>query len=171
MELDALAQVEGVGLAVLGDLPAMRQVGDDSLAAVARIAPHQIVEHAALAAQAVDRARLVKVEMRWPRGDGVFQHATRFRVGLRRLELKFRAVEFVGHALRQRLPGHAEDGNARRGRPFDKRTSIYTRTRGPWIAHCLSSHLVFSRPSTMCSDGLSIFCGPKLTREISGSLA
>src|SRR5882757_6713551 len=170
MELHALAEVERVGLAVLADFPAVRQVGDDGLAAVARIAPHQVVEHAALAAQAVDRTRLVEVEVRRPRGDGVFQHATGFGVGLRRLELKFRAVEFVGHALRQRLPGHAEDGSARRGRSFDKRTSIYTRTLGPWIAHCLSSHLAFSRPSTMCSDGVSIFCGPKLTREISGSL-
>ena len=29
VELHALAQMEGIGLAVLGDLPAMRQVGDD----------------------------------------------------------------------------------------------------------------------------------------------
>src|SRR5262249_50049824 len=39
MELDAFAQEEGVGLAVLGDLPAVRQVRDDGLAAVARVAP------------------------------------------------------------------------------------------------------------------------------------
>src|SRR5258705_1064097 len=33
-----------------------------------------------------------------------------------------------------------------------------------------SSHLVFSRPSTVCSDGLPIFPGgPKVTRQFSGS--
>ena len=93
VELHALAQKERVGLAVLGDLPAMRQIGDDGLAAVARIAPDQVVEHAALRAQAVDGARLVHVEMRRPVGDAVAQHAAALRVGLRRRELEFRAVE------------------------------------------------------------------------------
>ena len=106
MELHALAQVEGVGLAVLRDLPAVRQVRDDRLARIARIAPHQIVVHAALAAEAVDRARLVEVEVRQARSDGVFQHAARFWVGLGCLELEFGAVEFVGHALGERPPWH-----------------------------------------------------------------
>ena len=39
VELHALAQVERVGLAVLGDLPAVGEIGNDGLAAVARIAP------------------------------------------------------------------------------------------------------------------------------------
>jgi hypothetical protein len=39
VELDALAQMEGIDLAVLGDFPAVRQVGDDGLAAVALIVP------------------------------------------------------------------------------------------------------------------------------------
>jgi hypothetical protein len=99
VELHALTQVEGVGLAVLGDFPAVRQVGDDGLARIARVAPDQVVEHAGLAAQTVDRTGLVEVEVRRARGDGVFQDAARFRVGLLRLELEFAAVEFVGYAL------------------------------------------------------------------------
>src|SRR5437773_1514279 len=39
-----------------------------------------------------------------------------------------------------------------------------------WSCICVSSHLVFSRPSTVCSDGLPIFPGgPKVTRQFSGS--
>jgi hypothetical protein len=33
VKLNVIAQKEGVGFAVLGDLPAMRQIGDDSLRA------------------------------------------------------------------------------------------------------------------------------------------
>src|SRR6266851_7321951 len=43
VELHALAQMEGVGLAVRGNFPAMRQIRDDRLGAVVRIAPDQIV--------------------------------------------------------------------------------------------------------------------------------
>ncbi|MER2603222.1 MAG: hypothetical protein ABTR27_12790, partial [Candidatus Competibacter phosphatis] len=82
MELHVLAQHERVGLVVLRDFPAMREVGNDGLAAVARIAPNEVVEHAALAAEAVDRAGLVEVEMRRPRSDAVTQHATCLGVGL-----------------------------------------------------------------------------------------
>src|SRR5262249_15077810 len=64
VELDTLAQVKRVGLAVLGDFPAMRQIGDDGLATVARITPDQVVKHAALSADVADRARLMHVEMR-----------------------------------------------------------------------------------------------------------
>src|SRR5262249_25244161 len=63
MELDTLAQVKRVGFAVLGDFPAMRQIGNDGFAAVARIAPYQIVEHAALGADVADSARLVDIKM------------------------------------------------------------------------------------------------------------
>ena len=155
VELHALAQVESVGLAVLGDLPAVRQVGNDGLARIARVAPHQVVEHAALAAQAVDRARLMKVEMRRARGDGVFQDAARLRIGLGCLELEFRAVELVGHTLRQGLPRHAEHGRAQRGRALHEFTTVYAGTLLA-VVHDASSHLVFCRPRTMCCDGLSI---------------
>ena len=64
MELDTLAQVKNVGLAVLRDFPAMRQIGDDGLATVARITPDQVVEYAALSADVADRARFMHVEMR-----------------------------------------------------------------------------------------------------------
>src|SRR4029077_2512118 len=63
VELDTLAQVKCVGLAVLGDFPAMCQIGDDGLATVARITPDQVVEHAALSADVADSARLMHVKM------------------------------------------------------------------------------------------------------------
>src|SRR5262249_22637782 len=62
VELDPLTQVKRIGLAVLGDFPAMRQIRDDGLATVARITPDQIVEHAALSADVADSARLMHVE-------------------------------------------------------------------------------------------------------------
>jgi hypothetical protein len=49
MKLDIIAQKEGVGLAVFGDFPAMRQIRDD-VAAVEGVAPDQVVEHACLGA-------------------------------------------------------------------------------------------------------------------------
>src|SRR6516162_3642247 len=55
VKLHALAQEKGVGFVVFGNLPAVRQIRDDGLATVARITPDQIVEHAALGAQVVDR--------------------------------------------------------------------------------------------------------------------
>ena len=153
VELHVLAQVEGVGLAVLGDLPAMREIGNDGLAAVARVAPDQVVEHAALAAQAVDGAGLMEVEVRRPHGDGVFQHAARLRIRLRRLELELRAVELVGHALRQgEMPwkGGCRPGG---GGALDEFTTVYAGTPGLVVLHRASSHLAFSLPSTVCSDG------------------
>src|SRR5580700_3896002 len=74
VELDALAQVKRVGLGVLGDFPAMRQIGDDGLATVARITPSQVVEHAALSADVADRARLMLVEMRRALENAVAHH-------------------------------------------------------------------------------------------------
>ena len=82
VELHALAQVERVGLAVLGDFPAMRQIGDDGLAAVARIAPDQVVEHASLGADVADGARLMHVEMRRAIEDAVAHHAAALRTWL-----------------------------------------------------------------------------------------
>src|SRR5205823_14965616 len=83
VELDTLAQVKCVALAVLGDFPAVRQIGHDRLAAVARIAPDQIVEHAALRADVPDSARLMHVEMRGAIEDAVTQHASPLWTGLR----------------------------------------------------------------------------------------
>ena len=93
----ALAQKERIGLAVLGDLPAMREVRNDGLAAVARIVPDQVVEHAALGADVADGAGLLEVEMRRPVEDADAEHAAVLRIRLRRGELEFRAVEFVGN--------------------------------------------------------------------------
>ena len=135
VERHALAQMEGVGLAVLGDLPAMGEIGNDGLAAVARIAPHQVVEHAALRAQAVDRARLVHVEVRRSRGDGVFQDATRFGVRFRRRELEFGPVELGRYSLGECLPWHAEyRGRCGRG-ALDEVTTVYAWTRVRMITH------------------------------------
>ena len=64
-------RIEGVGLAVLGDLPAMRQIRDDRLAAVARVAPDQIVEHASHGAEIEDGAGLMQIEMRRPHRDAM----------------------------------------------------------------------------------------------------
>ena len=96
MKLHAFAQKEGVGLAVLGDLPAVRKIRNDRLAAVARIVPDQIVEHAGHRAESTDRPGLVDVEMRRTHHDAEAQDAAGFGIGLGSRELKFRAVEFVG---------------------------------------------------------------------------
>ena len=146
VELHVLAQVERVGLAVLGDLPAMGEIGDDGLAAVARIAANEIVEHAALAAEAVDRARLVHVEMRRPRGDAVAQHAAALGVGLGRGELKLGAVELVRH-LSQREIGAQAVGRGHRGGAA-LQASLQDLTAIPMRAlRALTSHAV---SSTLC---------------------
>jgi hypothetical protein len=116
VELHVLAQEEGVGLAVLGDLPAVGEVGDDGLAAVARITANEVVEHAALAAEAVDGARLVHVEMRRAGGDAVAQHAAALGVGFGRPELELGAVELGGHLgsreVRAEAVGRGQCGGA-----------------------------------------------------------
>ena len=96
VKLNVFAQQEGVGLAVLGDLPAMRQIGDDGLTAVARVAPDQIVEHASHCTEVEDGAGLVEVEMRRPHRNAHAHHAAVFGIGLGRFELKFGTVEFQG---------------------------------------------------------------------------
>src|SRR6266481_4736513 len=63
VELHALAQMERVGLAVRGNFPAMRQIRDDRLGAVVRIAPDQIVEHAGGGTKNEDGPGLVNIEM------------------------------------------------------------------------------------------------------------
>ena len=92
VELDTLAQVKRVGLAVLRDFPAMRQIGDDGLATVARITPDQVVEHAALSADVADSARLMHVEMRGAIENAVAHHPSLLWIGLRCRHLKLRAV-------------------------------------------------------------------------------
>jgi len=46
VKLHVFAQEERIGLAVLGDLPTVSEIGNDGLAAVARVAANEIVEHA-----------------------------------------------------------------------------------------------------------------------------
>src|SRR5205814_254186 len=92
VELDTLAQVKRVGLAVLRDFPAMRQIGGDGLAAVARITPDQVVEHATLGADVADSARLMHVEMRRAIEDAITHHPSTLWIGLRRRHLKLRTV-------------------------------------------------------------------------------
>src|SRR5271166_2093090 len=88
MELNPLAQEKRVGLAVPGNLPAVREIGNDRLAAVARIVPYQIVEHAAHGAESADRPRLVNVEMRRAHQNPIAQHAAAFWIWLGGFELK-----------------------------------------------------------------------------------
>jgi len=114
VELHPLAQHEGIGLAVLGDVPAVRQVGDDGLAAVARVASDQVVELHRLRRQAVDRARLVHVEMRRAHRDAVAQDAARFRVGFRRRELELGAVELQRDVGQRPIGPQAPGGRGHR---------------------------------------------------------
>src|SRR6202035_4782414 len=90
--LDTLAQVKRVGLAVLRDFPAMRQIGDDGLATVTRITPDQVVEHAALSADIADSTRLMHIEMRRAIENAVAHHPSPLWTGLRCRYLKLRAV-------------------------------------------------------------------------------
>src|SRR4029077_13574571 len=92
VELDTLAQMKCVGLAVLGDFPAMREIGDDGLAAVARVTPDQVVEHAAMSADVADRPRLMHVEMRRAIENAVAHFPAPLRIGLGGGHLEFRAV-------------------------------------------------------------------------------
>src|SRR5262249_53282128 len=48
VEFDALTQEKRVGFAIFGNFPTVGQVRDDTLPAVARVAPDQVVVHAAL---------------------------------------------------------------------------------------------------------------------------
>ncbi|MGC2202661.1 MAG: hypothetical protein WA633_21305 [Stellaceae bacterium] len=143
MELDAFAQEEREGFAVLGDLPAMRQIGNDRLAAVAGVVPDQVVEHATHGAECGDRACLVNVEMRRAHQNPVAQHTAVFRVGLRRLELKLGAVELVGNvggvAKAHLQPIESRDGGG---------TALQKAAAGPPRAHeTRVAHTVFSPTS------------------------
>src|SRR6476659_7239060 len=95
MELNAFAQEEGVGLPVLGNVPAVRQVRNDGLAAVARITPDKIVEHATHRAEVVVGARLVQIEVRYPIGDAHAEYGPVFGAGIRCSELERSTVELI----------------------------------------------------------------------------
>jgi hypothetical protein len=73
----------------------VREIGDDRLAAVARIVPDQIVEHWGHRAQCPECPGLVNIEMGRAHQKSDAQHAAGFGIGLRSCELKFRAVELV----------------------------------------------------------------------------
>jgi hypothetical protein len=153
VELHALAQMEGVGLAVLGDLPAMREVGDDRLAAVARVAADQIVEHATLRAEIVDRPGLVHVEMRRPHRDAITQDAAPLRVRLGRRELEFRAVEFKRYLGRGRQsPTHCVGARRGRGAGFQEIAAVPPRMAHRPFGHAFPFPLRLSEPMATCSD-------------------
>jgi hypothetical protein len=65
MELHAFAQEKSVGFFIGRNLPTVRQVGDDGLTTVARVASNQVVIHTALGTHVGCRARLVHVKVRW----------------------------------------------------------------------------------------------------------
>src|SRR5882672_10109918 len=81
VELDALAQVEGVLLTVGRDLPALREVGNDRLA-VLRTAPQQRVVHRALRPDVGHGAGLVDVEVRRRVVHGVAKRAAALGAGI-----------------------------------------------------------------------------------------
>src|SRR5262245_48793175 len=60
---DALAQEEGVGFAVLGNLPTVCQVRNDGLATIAWVTPNQVIVHAALGVYIDVGTRLVHIKM------------------------------------------------------------------------------------------------------------
>ncbi len=156
VELHALAQMERVGLAVLGDLPAMRQVGDDRLAAVARIAPDQVVEHAALRAEVVDRARLVHVEMRRAHRDAVCAARRRdFGLGSGAASWNFEPSNSIGN-----VGGPAEAPATAHRRPPPAAAPLFRKSRRFHRGRAARGSVMtfpplwlFSGPSTACSDG------------------
>src|SRR3984893_15694211 len=99
VKLHPFAQEKRVGRTVLGDLPAVSQVGDDRLATVERVVANEIVEHRGHRAERPDRSRLVDAEMWRAHQYAVAQHAAALRVGFGGLQLKFRAVELVGYLV------------------------------------------------------------------------
>src|SRR5262249_53054489 len=89
VELDTLAEVKCVGLGVLCDFPAMRQIGNDGLATVARITPDQVVEHAALSADIAASAGVMHINMRRAIENAGAHHPSPLWIGLRCRHLKF----------------------------------------------------------------------------------
>src|SRR5262249_25680946 len=147
VELHVLAQEEGIGLAVFGDLPAVGEIGNNGLATIARIAANEVVEHAALAAEAVDGARLVHVEMRGARGDAVAQYTTAFGVGFRRFQLKVGTVEFHRQVGEGEVGAQASGGCQGGGSALE--TGFNDLTASPMRAlRALAGHVVSSTSFT-----------------------
>ena len=123
VELDALAQVERVLLAVRRDLPALREVRDDRLA-VLRAAPQQRVVHRALRPDVGHGARLVDVEVRRRVVHGVAKRAAALGGG----------IGSDGHILRghgaRRGQLRVNEGGAGAAGALQERASIETH-RGP----------------------------------------
>src|SRR5215510_10648904 len=81
-----------------------RQIGNDGLAAVQRIAPDEVIVHRPLRPQVGDRAGLVDIKMRWGTEDPIAQHPTAFGMGLRGAQCEvWRSPDLwcAGQALRQ----------------------------------------------------------------------
>jgi hypothetical protein len=119
----------------------MCQVRDDRLAAVARIAADQIVEHASLAAQVEDRAGLVHIEMRRPHPDAQAQHPAMFGVRLGGGELELRAVEFHGYFSGiGEAPAHSVGARGDGGAALQEIAA-----RPPWTREVRVGHSFLSR--------------------------
>src|SRR4029453_5744143 len=104
VELHAFAQEKRVGLAIRGNLPTMRQIGNDGLAAVQRIAPDEVIVHRPLRPHVGDRAGLVDIKMRWGTEYPIAQHPTAFSIGVRGAQFEvWRGPDLwrAGQALRQ----------------------------------------------------------------------
>jgi len=116
MELHISAQDEAIGLAVLCNIPAVCEIGDYCFAAVTRVTPYQVVEHAGLGAQIVECPRLMDIEMWLAAGERYSQHAAALGIRLHRGEPEFGAIELVRHALSQANIWQKAEGSSGCGR-------------------------------------------------------
>jgi len=115
----------------------VRQIRDDGLATVARIAPDQVVEHAPLGAEIIDGPGLMDVEMRRSHRNAIAQYAAGLGVGLGRPELKTRAVEFIGYFGGQREPRWQSIGS----RDHGGATLENFAAAPPWTSEARVAHL------------------------------
>src|SRR6266478_3885752 len=123
--------MEGIGLAVLGDLPAMRQIRDDRLAAVARVMPDQIVEHACHGTEIEECAGLMQIEMWGTVWNAHAQNAAPLGVRLGRGKLEFRTVEFERNVGRMtHAPAHSIGAGGQGSAAFQEITAVPPRTNG-----------------------------------------
>src|SRR6266851_3565346 len=140
--------MECVGLAVRGNFPAMRQIRDNRLGAIVRIAPDQIVEHAGCGPKNEDGTGLVNIEMRSTQRHAMAQHAAGFGARLRRLELERRTVKFFRNRRGQGKGGRQPVGAGRHGHAaFQELAAAPPRTEFIWAGHDISPLSLFSRLS------------------------
>src|SRR5262249_21469511 len=120
--------------------------GDDGLAAVARITPDQIVEHAALGADVADSAGLMHIEMRRAIENAVMHHPSPLWIGLRCRHLKFRAVVLQRNIGRKAVARGQTISPHQRGRGAPKHIAAGpTGKRGtPGIHDAVSSLWIFA---------------------------